>query len=894
MVVTGFDPLTSVNQINALFSSFGDIAEISNKTDPSTGSCLGVCLIRYRDSKGVRGGAPASASSAARKAYTECKSGQHRVGVRTVFVELDRDGSVGRRAIMKAIEKMRPRMQQIKERAEEPPLRKDTVDISGPPPTAPKGPSGRTSTRPGQIPPPPPPPEGPRAKLNLIEETPILAQIKRMPYVFLAHCYVPVLSTTIHHLKNRMRSYHWVDVRCDLTGYYVIFEDSAAGEEEAERCYRNCHMEQLFTYVMNLECQRWGNPKYERSPSPERVKAQLRRKAIEEKKRKEQEIEIEDEKQQRALNLDPVKGMLEILQKELREKLVEDVKSRIVGPKLFEYLDPDRHVEKRRKLNIADPRDSRRPGIQFERSDSTPLAGTPDARNEPIFSGGRKPLASSNWNVTALPRIRKGAMNKRENVGFTDERRAQRIPKKIGVRSLHHRLYQHQEDEEDSDDERRTSLTRDTEEQESRPMSRMSTVSPESDDEIEFVTSEQLQNNPKGGSLEEMGEEQGLVDRATMMTDIQDSSDAFMKTLEHNISNLPSTSRKRKRLVQELTARKKRKEDDELFGVVKDEGLNEQAVRTTVRESPTAETETVVDENASEPLEREAEHKRAQVKKPKPKKKTKKQVFEEREAAKKEQAKVEIERMLAAAPKAVDIKPDIEPKSEPNEIDIPTPAEIDWAFSRDKPRRTVEEDSDVVLDIDGWQHIIKDDEDLMYLRQALTHRPAARIKNITTWAWKQKEIKALNRNGERGIVRAETVIDGYYVPNPSGCARTEGVKKILESEKSKYLLIASRFKKLGKKGRRRRRTILVQLPRRLPKSLLLKLHRSQPQGLIAQIIVANTLTSKLRSKFWQPLMVRVTLYASISSRRGKSPLNLPARLFTTGVCMQWKTLPLTT
>ena len=31
------------------------------------------------------------------------------------------------------------------------------------------------------------------------------------------------------------------------------------------------------------------------------------------------------------------------------------------------------------------------------------------------------------------------------------------------------------------------------------------------------------------------------------------------------------------------------------------------------------------------------------------------------------------------------------------------------------------------------------------------------------------------------------VIDGYYVPNATGSARTEGVKKILNSEKSKYL-----------------------------------------------------------------------------------------------------------
>ena len=36
-------------------------------------------------------------------------------------------------------------------------------------------------------------------------------------------------------------------------------------------------------------------------------------------------------------------------------------------------------------------------------------------------------------------------------------------------------------------------------------------------------------------------------------------------------------------------------------------------------------------------------------------------------------------------------------------------------------------------------------------------------------------------------MQAETGIEGYHVPNLSGCARTEGVKKILNEEKSKYL-----------------------------------------------------------------------------------------------------------
>jgi histone-lysine N-methyltransferase SETD1 len=49
------------------------------------------------------------------------------------------------------------------------------------------------------------------------------------------------------------------------------------------------------------------------------------------------------------------------------------------------------------------------------------------------------------------------------------------------------------------------------------------------------------------------------------------------------------------------------------------------------------------------------------------------------------------------------------------------------------------------------------------------------------------EIKALNRSGHRGLVTTETGVEGYYVPNETGCARTEGIKKILNSEKSMYL-----------------------------------------------------------------------------------------------------------
>ncbi|KAG9548008.1 histone H3-K4 methyltransferase Set1, partial [Aureobasidium melanogenum] len=170
--------------------------------------------------------------------------------------------------------------------------------------------------------------------------------------------------------------------------------------------------------------------------------------------------------------------------------------------------------------------------------------------------------------------------------------------------------------------------------------------------------------------------------------------------------------------------------------------------------------------------------------------KSKKQIFEEREA----------ERAAARAAEGVqameddsqigdrdvdaDVDVDIE-MAEPvieEEEEVERP-QVEWAVSTGEPRKTVEDDDDTFLDIDGWKHIVKDEEDMRFLRQTLEDMAPAEVGDVTLWAWKQKEIKALNSRGATD----EAKIQGYYVPNPSGCARTEGVKKILESEKSKYL-----------------------------------------------------------------------------------------------------------
>ena len=653
-------------------------------------------------------------------------------------MELDRDGTVGKRATARAIEKQRPKAPSTREFKMEAPLSQ-----IGPPPTAPKGPSAKTSSRSGlgQLQLPLPQADGPRkpqesTQTNPVEEIPILDQLKRDPYIFIAHCYVPVMASTIFHLKGRMKSHYWTQIRCDKTGYFILFENSKKGEEDCVNCFKMCHMKQLFDYIMNMECYRYGRPGYERSPSPERVLAEQRERAKLERQRKDNEMDWEEERRQRAVNLDPVWATMQIIEAELKAKLLEDTKSKIVPEVLYQYLDPARHAEKRRRLNISDPRDKRKGNNNYDGFIETPPAATPDPYNT-----GRQPLATSNLNVTALPRIRKATGNKRENVAFADERRKQRPVKKTQVRGLHHRLHQIHQDEDESDEERRTTFTRDTEEPESRPISRMSMASDASEDE---------------------------EDRRTPLTPATVDVDQD--------GTITSASKKRKRLVQDIAARKRQKEDDELFGIGKDEDSVLAPESVDLR----LDSEDAAGEVAASPAT-DSEVAKPQGKKVKAKKKSKKQIFEEREAIKNE-AKAEVGE--ATPEVALDLQVPTEAKLEAQDK---ASARVEYAATTGEPKRTVEEDPDVVLDIDGWQHCIKDQEDLQYLKLVLTNRGSAKLSNIFSWAWKQKEIKAINRGGEKGVIRAETKIEGYYVANATGCARTEGTKKILESEKSKYL-----------------------------------------------------------------------------------------------------------
>ncbi|USP79780.1 uncharacterized protein yc1106_07054 [Curvularia clavata] len=801
VVVTGFDPLTPDVQLRSFFSAYGEVETVRNQVHPDNGSPLGICLIKFRDTPPGRGTTGMKASTSAKRAEREGTN--QRMAQNTIKVQSDREGRRCSKLVDMAVQQSRKEEEKL--RAKYAAKTTSAATPTGPanfdlPANVPKGPSGK-GARP-MITMPREPLTRKAALSYLIEREPIKPTLKRKPYIFIAHAYVPVLSTTIEHLKKRLKNYRWTAVRCDPTGYYVTFEESKRGEDEAVRCYKECHMQALFTYVMNMECNQYGDPNYERSPSPERVMAEKKRKAIEKRIEEEEAEDLEWEKKQRAEALDPVRAAMDILKQELMEKLLSDIKTKLAAPTILELLDPDLHVEKRRKLNIPGPPkkddDVRPPALLAPGFDAFG-AGTPRGRNGGFGArGGRRGLGGFD------PSTRRGKKPPKVVNAFADERRKASAPKPRVARGLHRQMLEMFEPDE-SDDENRSQLTRGTEEQESRPISRAPSTDIEDEVEESSRAHRAKRRRIETGWGEESDEEMDDSHARSLLAHCihKDPENMAEKELEQVLAILPRSSPIWKKADKALKGfrrlRKIEQEADVIFGV---EGSpmekTEPEVIVTQEDEPEKSIETTEHPETLTSLKKKAAAK--------PKRKTKKQLQEEAKAAQAEVTEIETppEEEPPEVKEAKEVAEEaVAEETTPEQDERERASSVCWSVSHDIPRKTVDDDFSVVMDIDGWQHLLKDEEDLRLLKQAIEPVAPASIGDAQTWAWKQKSIKHLNRNGQEGVSRTETKIEGYYVPNPTGSARTEGIKKIRESEKSKYLPHRIRVQKEREERQRR-------------------------------------------------------------------------------------------
>ncbi|KAI1462196.1 histone H3-K4 methyltransferase Set1 [Annulohypoxylon moriforme] len=753
IVVSGFNPLISFSKVVTIFTSFGDIAESSNKMHPHTGSFLGFATFRYRDSKQRH--PPVSAVTAARRAARSMNG--KKIEASRVKVEFDRDGKKSRLMLETILKKDNEEPLRTTTPVPTGPKVKPTEVVNRPPPTAPRGPAAERQRSAAAAEPAWPPSSKPKGLGSVLLDSQLISTtLNGEPYIFVPDTSVPVMVTTIPHMKKRLKSFQFEDIRADRTGYYIIFPNTSLGRDEAFRCFRSADGSAFFTYTMAMKLHgvtqsSTSHPvAHSRPHEPDRrLLADTRYREEHQyrprdERRRDEEAVLEEEKKQRAKNFDPVMEAIEVVRREMKEHLIRHIRTKVAVPTLYKFLDPTNHVAKRRKLNLEQPPGPSQPTISIEDRDVTPIS-TPNSRADPIER------RTARLDVAALPRIRKikGQGAAQRNYGFTDPfARKRSSVVHNAFRSLHHRLQPPDSDDEVSEDEteNRDSVVRDVEESESRPRSRMST--------------------------EDDGFENDFADEDSMTDASFPVNDGIVKTKKRKLD-----------LHVEAAIKRQKKSDEELFGVTIDTLENEFPSPTEDIVMPDADLDK--SSEATElltPVEKTTKgRKKATV--AKPKKKTKKQLFEEREAMKKKQQEVYVEEALGQMQK--------EGTQEP-EKPIPQPVEevMDEVIIKDErfsdavlPAMALPEPFDLsVQSMEALDFQSRDHPDSGKLKKKFKSNDVGDPK---LWVWRHNRVRELN--AEKTSPTGSLIIDGYYVPNPSGCARTEGVKKILNSEKSKYL-----------------------------------------------------------------------------------------------------------
>ncbi|KAM0448020.1 hypothetical protein ACHAO4_008551 [Trichoderma viride] len=752
VLVTRYNPLVSFNKVIAIFAAFGEIAESSNKMHPDTGSYLGFATIRYRDSK--RPDRPrVSAIDAARRAV---RTRGVKVDADLVKVEYDPEGRKSRRMLEEVLKREREKLANESARSKPPPTGPKSATAPGfvrPPPTAPKGPASQrapppapvpqAATQPAQV---PAPAAATQARPHGIVESQIIgSQLSNDPYIFVGSESVPTLPSIVPHMKKRLKNYGFEDIRLDKTGFYIVFRNSYTGRSEAERCFRAVNHTEFFNYNMAMQLCLPRSAHIDSaprsSPSPERAprKDQRSEKAEQERRRREEEADLEEEKRQRAKNFDPVLAAMEVVRREMTEHLIRHIRTQIAAPALADFLDPAKHVAKRRKLNI-DPVETEEDA--FDSGSVSPKLGTPNSRADPIErrTGRLEPKA--------LPRIRKsktkGLAHRSTFVDPFARKRASAA--RAAFRSLHHRLNSLDSDfESDDDTDARVLAARDTSHLESRPRSRMSTDDEASKDDF-----------ASWGP----GEDDSMTEASLAI----DSAHIKKRKLEVSI---------------EAAFKRQKKSDEELFGVKIDQ-IDAEFKAVEDSDDTGLEVEAAGEREDSTALIETPSEKPPKTKSAKSKRKSMKQLLQERETTKKQ---LEVESQLSDADEAADeAKPTVE---DIPEADIPIEKYDEKLFAT-KPMTTAAALPDGFRpDIASLTSLSLGPKDVPDLSRLLKRFQTEAIGNPELWLWKRNRVRELNTadSVQRGPVR----IEGYYVPNASGCARTEGANKILNSEKSKYL-----------------------------------------------------------------------------------------------------------
>lgn len=914
VIVTGFNPLVPFSKVIAMFASCGDIAESSNKMHPETGSYLGFGTFRYRDTQPSRSRPVAvSAIDAARRAVGQLNG--TRIDGSPVRVEYDPDGRKSSRLLESVLrrEKEKEKMANMKNIPIGPRGFGNPVNNLRAPPTAPSGPAalrmqqaqaaaigsgagasagalvgaghaslasangGITGTAAaGQQ------PRGPVVHATTfataipdglpgqcIERQPVAPRLPHTPFIFISCDHVPILFQTIGHMRRRLKMQHFEEIRADLSGYFIVFRDSATGQSDAERCYQTANNSAFFTYKLVMKLYTRGYSKgvqqigksadhdttsriqHGRSPPAEKKEEQwMRDEKIQ--ARKDEEGDLEEEKRQRAKNFDPVMAAVESVRLELVEHLIRHIRADVAAPILFTYLDPANHATKQRQHNIGD---SRLWALHSDEEDTEerakkPLSiSTPNSRADPIER------RTARLDMAALPRIRKAkgarTLAAARKQSLFDPFSRQRIQDRAAAssrsafRSLHYRLRDDSDEESEDETENRFSVGgRDTEEPESRA----------SDVERELQDDEDEEDDET--DAESRALQKTIAWTAANDDDSMTEASFSAATADAELTSTKAATKRKLELKMEVATKRLKRSEDLFENSIDTAADNDD---TTISNDAPELSSTTTSTTAVLPATDEAELKKKKgVAVRKISKKAKNQIISDQQSLWPDEEDQKAELLTIVIGKADDVKEEAEEASESaasgDRLAAPKPkTKAAKALAEDpspvipaKAGRTAKEIANFVDKRRALDPAIFGDSLTRSLATPSTFQPSLDLlRSLGLYAadlpdperltkkysyllsgkasasfssdyemllWKHERVAQLNTDG-RAVLDAALAekatggkaaaaaaaaaamesalnrprIEGYYVPNPTGCARTEGVKKILNSEKSKYL-----------------------------------------------------------------------------------------------------------
>lgn len=742
ILISKLSPLATEADVTLNFRAFGEIQSVSMKTDPATGGSLGLCSIIYCDSKKIR----VLGHQAAKEAVT--KGNGMNIRSQKVRVTLDRDGLKCQKILDDILEAKEAKAREARrkqadaEAAKAKAVRREDDRRD----------SKRFERRDGRH------SVSPRRHRSRSrghdrrhsksrQEFIAWDEIGERPTVFISSDHIPTKGATLEkHLHGRLRNFGIDQIYTDKVGSYVVFNRL----EDMSRCYKMCNGDPLFNYKMVMMPYPKGNMEKVSS-------AALASSACVAKKTAEAAEEAP---------LDPVKETSARLMKDLREAMMSHVRKRVAEARIFELLDPER-LAKRRKIaeEAAESKDALMADVPV------PVPAAPEIKVT---------------NYAALPRFKKRVRRPVTPVSEGSPMLGARRGRKASpeeARPLMHRL---NHDTDDSDDESSVADRHASRDSISRAMST-------DINEEEFVadgrrrkrkrsigarTPSRLHKDAMVSSDEEEDAEVEAAERRRKFDADEEMADFLALDSEEDA---PRSHKKRPKKLrkpirsEEVIATPSASEDEREPEKVLDESIPPTKQVEDVDITMDIDTPSILDalrgEQSQSPPATDA------MLTP----------MDEDETA------PSLEEASPATP---------EPKPVPNTIKQAIPS---WAISTTiKFEPTVADDPTIIYDLDGLQSLVLDDEDLQFLQTALKDVEPTDLGNPPAWACMLKNFKIANSCP--GVIRPSDlpVVQGFYRPNSSGSARTEGYRKIPEAEKSMYLphrlAVAAKRANMAKNG----------------------------------------------------------------------------------------------